>query len=253
MPLAVILAASVAACSAGNTGSLTPSPRAQGPASSSRSVSSIQQSTSYPASVDLRSAGNFAILAGSTVTSTGPSDITGDVGIFPGTAITGFLPAVIHGDFHGADPISQQARLDLTTAYNDAMGRVGSPVAVAGNLGGQTLAPGLYKSTSSLEVSSGDLTLDAGGDSNAVFLFQMASTFNMTTGRRVLLTNGAKAGNVFWAVGSSATLGTGCSFYGNMLVYASISMATGTVMTGRALTQVGAVTMQSNTIVMPAP
>lgn len=158
---------------------------------------------------------------------------------------------MINGDLHAGDAIAQQAERDLTRAYNDAMGR-SNPVKVAGNIGGQTLAPGLYKSTSSLAISSGDLTLDAGGDSDAVFIFQIASKFNMTTGRMVTLTNGAHARNIFWAVGSSATLGTGCSFYGNLLVHQSISMATGTVMVGRALTHVGAVTMERNTIVKPA-
>jgi hypothetical protein len=132
------------------------------------------------------------------------------------------------------------------------MGRTRNPIKVAGNIGGQTLKPGLYKSTSSLAISSGDLTLDARGHSKGVFLFQIASSFTMTTGRRVILTNGARAGNVFWAVGSSATFGTGCSFYGNLLVYQSISMATGTVMEGRALARVAAVTMQKNTIVKPS-
>jgi uncharacterized Zn-binding protein involved in type VI secretion len=202
--------------------------------------------------VALRSARYFAILAGSTVTSTGPTDVHGNVGIFPGTAITGFPPGVIHGTLHAGGPAAKQAELDLTTAYNDAMSRVNRPVAVAGNLGGQTLMPGLYKSTSSLAVSSGDLTLDGRGNANAVFIFQMASTLTMTKGRRVILTNGAVARNVFWAVGSSATLGTNCSFRGNLLVHQSISMATGTVMIGRALARTGAVTMESNTVVKPA-
>jgi len=158
---------------------------------------------------------------------------------------------VIHGRLYIAGPIARQAKLDLTTAYNDAMGRTHNPIKVAGNIGGQTLYPGLYKSTSSLSISSGDLTLDARGHSGAIFLFQIASKFTMTTGRSVILTNGARARNVFWAVGSSATFGTGCSFYGNILAHQSISMATGTVMTGRALARVGAVTMQRNTIVKP--
>jgi len=217
--------------------------------STARSASGIRPEAAV---VKLRTAWRFAVLAGSTVTSTGATSIAGNVGIYPGTAITGFPPGVIHGKLHAGDPTAKQAEMDLTTAYNDAMGRHHNPVTVAGNLGGQTLKPGLYKSTSSLAVSSGDLTLDAGGNRNAVFLFQTASTFTMTTGRKVILTHGARARNVYWAVGSSATLGTGCRFHGNLLVYKSISMATGTVMTGRALARVGAVTMQGNTIVRPA-
>jgi hypothetical protein len=131
------------------------------------------------------------------------------------------------------------------------MDRTRGAILVGGNLGGRTLKPGLYKSTSGLAVSSGNLTLDARGNVNAIWVFQMASTFKMTTGRKVILTNGAKAKNVFWAVGSSATFDTGCSFYGNLIVHKSISLATGTVMVGRALARIGAVTMQSNTIVKP--
>jgi hypothetical protein len=254
MLLTLFLATSLAACSVGNS-----TPAASGPGSAAlgssaslgRSASPIRPERSQ-AFVKVRTARSFAILAGSTVTNTGPSQITGNVGIFPGNAITGFPPGVIHGDLHAGDTIAQQAKLDLTRAYNDAMGRLLGAVKVAGNIGGQTLAPGLYKSTSSLAISSGDLTLDGRGNSDAVFIFQIASKFTTTTGRMVILTNGAHARNVFWAVGSSATLGTGCSFYGNLLVHQSISMATGTVMVGRALTQVGAVTMQRNTIVKPA-
>jgi hypothetical protein len=116
--------------------------------------------------------------------------------------MTGFPPGVIHGHVYVDDSFARQAKLDLTTAYNDAMGRTHNPIKVAGNIGGQTLYPGLYKSTSSLSISSGDLTLDARGHSDAVFLFQIASKFTMTTGRSVILSNGARARNVFWAVGS---------------------------------------------------
>jgi hypothetical protein len=163
----------------------------------------------------------------------------------------GFPPGVVHGHVYVGDRVARRAEFDLTKAYDDAMGRTLNPIKVAGNIGGQTLYPGLYKSTSSLAISSGDLTLDARGHSEAVFLFQIASTFTMTTGRNVILTNGAQARNVFWAVGSSATFGTGCSFYGNLIAHQSISIATGTVIFGRALARVGAVTLQKNTIVKP--
>ena len=239
MLLSGILTALMTACGAGNS-----TPAAPGAGSASTVVPAT-------ASVDLRSAARFAILAGSTVTNTGHTKVMGDVGISPGTAIDGFPPGVIHGRLYVSDRIARQAKLDLTTAYNDAMGRTHSPIKVAGNIGGQTLYAGLYESTSSLAVSSGDLTLDARGHSEAVFLFQIASTFTMTTGRSVILTNGAQARNVFWAVGSSATFGTGCSFYGNLLAHQSISVGTGTVMVGRALARTGAVTMQRNTMVRP--
>jgi hypothetical protein len=241
--LAGFLTALVSACGAGNT---TPAAPYAGSASKIAPASILATEI-----VDLRSAAPFAILAGSTVTNTGHTKVMGDVGISPGTAMRGFPPGVIHGHVYAGDRVARRANLDLTKAYNDAMGRTHNPIKVAGNIGGQTLYPGLYKSTSSLAISSGDLTLDARGHSEAVFLFQVASTFTMTTGRRVILTNGAQARNVFWAVGSSATFGTGCSFYGNLLAHQSISIATGTVMVGRALARVGAVTLQKNTIVKP--
>jgi len=243
---ALLLVVSVAACVGGAT------PASSGSAALSRTTAigpSAVQSALVPP--DLRGAGSYAILAGSTITSTGFTSITGNVGLFPGSAVTGFPPGTLLGRFHVADPLAKRAKLDLERAYNDAMSRTRDLVAVAGNLGGRTLAPGLYKSTSSLAVSSGDLTLDGHGNVNAVFVFQAASSFTMTTGRRVVLTHGARARNVFWAVGSSATLGTECSFYGNLLVHQSISMATGSVIVGRALTQTGAVTLQSNTIKTP--
>jgi hypothetical protein len=203
--------------------------------------------------VNLGCAANFAILAGSTVTSTGPTNITGDIGISPGSAITGFPPGNLNGNLHVADPVAHQAELDLTQGFNDAMVFAGAPISVAGNIGGQTLVPGLYNSNSSLAISSGDLTLDARGNPNGVFVFQMASTLTVTTGRAVILSGGAKANNIYWSVGSSATLGTNSVFYGNLLVSQSITLATGATLNGRALTQTGAVTLDSNTVVVPSP
>ena len=201
----------------------------------------------------LGSANAFAVLAGSTVTNTGPSILNGDLGVSPGTAVTGFPPGTVNGTIHAADSAAAQAKLDLTTAYNDAAGRSTSPISVSGNLGGQTLPPGLYKSTSSLAISSGDLTLDAQGDANAVFIFQMASTLTTTVGRQVILSGGAKAANVFWQVGTSATLGTNSVFQGNILADQSITLTTGATLNGRALTRIGAVALDSNAITTPAP
>jgi hypothetical protein len=126
-------------------------------------------------------------------------------------------------------------------------------VSVAGNLGGQTLAPGLYKSTSSLEVSSGDLVLDAQGNANGIFIFQIASTLSTTAGRQVILIGGAKAANVFWQVGTSATLATTTAFKGTIMADQSITLNTGATLDGRALARIGAVTMDSDTITIPAP
>jgi hypothetical protein len=202
-------------------------------------------------SVALGSTSAFAILAGSTVTSTGPSVVTGDLGISPGSALTGFPPAIVNGTKHLSNPTAAQAKLDLTTAYNNAAGRNQAPITISGNIGGQTLTPGLYKSTSTLAISSGDLTLDAQGDANAVFIFQMASSFTVTSGRQVILSGGAKAANIFWQVGSSATIGTRAIFKGNILADQSITFETGSVLEGRALTRIGAVTLDSSTLTRP--
>lgn len=206
-----------------------------------------------PGSVNLRSAATYVVLAGSTVTNTGFSLLMGDIGITPGSGLIGFPPGIDIGTIHIADAMAAQAMLDLTTAYNDAAGRTLAPITVAGNLGGQTLAAGLYKSTSGLAVSAGDLTLDGGGNTNAVWIFQMASTFVMTSGRQVLLTNGARATNVFWQVGTSATIGPGAHLAGTMLADQSIALQTGASLDGRALTRIGAVTLDTNAVTLPAP
>ena len=212
----------------------------------------VASASYYESGVPLGATSTFAILAASTVTNAGPSIVNGDVGISPGTAVTGFPPGTLNGTFHLGDPIAAQAQLDLTVAYDDAAGRTVGAVAVAGNLGGQTLTPGLYNSTSSLEVSSGDLTLDAQGDPNGVFIFQMASTLITTTGRQVILAGGAQAVNVYWQVGSSATLGTGSVFKGNILAQASISAATGASVDGRLLARTGAVSLDANVVTVPS-
>ena len=202
------------------------------------------------APITLGSAGSLAILAGSTITNTGATTITGNVALSPGTAVTGFPPGIINGSLNVGNTIAAQAQLDLTIAFNDAAGRVSAPIGVAGNLGGLTLAPGLYKSSTSLAISSGDLTLDAQGDPNAVFIFQMGTTLTTTSGRAVILAGGAKASNIFWQVGSSATLGTTSVFKGTIMADQSISLATGATLNGRALARIGAVTLDGNAVVL---
>ena len=206
----------------------------------------VVTATAQQAPVNLRSDSSFALLAGTTVTVTGAGTITGNVGIFPGTAWVPGTPAVsVNGTIYAGGPVAAQAEADLTTAYNDAAGRSVAPITVAGNIGGQTLAPGLYKSTSSLAISSGDLTLDAGGNANAVWIFQIASTLTTTSGRKVILANGANPANIFWQVGSSATIGTTSVFSGNILAAVSISMLTGSTLSGRALAMGGAVSVDT--------
>lgn len=212
----------------------------------------IPRQTTVQATVSLGDANSFAIIAGSSVTNTGATIITGDLGLSPGTSIGGFPPGILNGTLHINDAIANQAKLDMVTSYNDAAGRVATDiVTISGNIGGLTLTPGLYKSTSSLSISSGDVTFDALGNADAVFIIQIASTLTTTPGRKVFLAGGAKASNIFWQVGSSASFGTTTSFKGNVIALESITFSTGAVLNGRALARNGAVTMQGNTFVKP--
>lgn len=210
----------------------------------------ITLQTTVQSAVPLAGASSLAIIAGSSITNTGSTNVTGDIGLSPGTSVGGFPPGILVGTLHINDAIATQAKLDLTAAYNDAAGRSATDmVTVSGNIGGLTLTPGLYKSTSSLSISSGDLTFDARGDANAVFIIQIASSLTVTSGRRVILTNGALASNIFWQVGSSATFGTTAVFKGTIMALQSITFNTGATLDGRALARNGNVTMAGNTIV----
>jgi hypothetical protein len=210
----------------------------------------IPVQTTIQGTVPLAGASNFGILAGSSVTNTGATNITGDLGLSPGSSVGGFPPGILVGTEHINDVTSNQAKLDLTAAYNDAAGRTCTDiVTLSGNIGGLTLTPGLYKSTSSLAVSSGDVTFDAKGNANAVFIIQIASTLTTTSGRKVILAGGALASNIFWQVGSSATFGTTSVFKGTIMTMQSITFDTGATLDGRALARTGGVTMSGNTIV----
>lgn len=207
------------------------------------------QTTMVP-TVALAGCANFAVLAGSSINSTGSTAITGDMGLSPGTSVGGFPPGILTGALHVNDNLSTQAKLDLTSAYNDVAGRTSTDiVTLSGNIGGLTLTPGLYKTTSSLAVSSGDLTFDAKGNAAAIFIIQIASTLTVTSARKVILTGGALASNIFWQVGSSATFGTTCEFKGNILAMQSITFNTGATLNGRALARIGGIVMSANTIV----
>lgn len=201
-------------------------------------------------SVTLGQAAGFAVLTGSAITSTGETTITGNLGLSPGTSIEGFPPGIVNGTVHINDLVANQAKLDLTTAYNDAAGRTSKDlVSLDGNIGGLTLTPGLYKSTSSLEISSGDVTFDAEGEPDAIFIIQIASSFTTTSGRKVILSGGAKASNIFWQVSSSASFGTTSVIKGTVMVLESITFDTEATLDGRALARTGSITMEGNTMV----
>jgi hypothetical protein len=197
------------------------------------------------ATVGLGGAASFSVLAGSTVTNTGPTTMFGDLGLSPGSEVTG-APVVL-GQTHVDDAVAIGAKNALTTAYNEAASRPSSGSAGT-DLAGQTFLPGVRTASESLLLSSGSVTLDAQGDPNAVFIFKIGSTLITEANTTVLLVNGAQACNVFWQVGSSATLGTGTHFVGSIMASASITATTGATIHGRLLAQTGAVTMDTNTI-----
>lgn len=196
----------------------------------------------------LGTAQGFAVLGGSTVTNTGPTVVTGALGVWPGLAVTGFPPGVVIGSIHMGDAVAQQAQSDVTTAYNVLAGLAPTQNLSGTDLGGLTLTPGVYFFDSSAFLT-GTLTLDAQGDPNAEFVFQMGSTLITASNSAVNTINAASGCNVYWQVGSSATLGTQTAFEGNILALASITLNTqATIMDGRALARNGAVTMDSNVI-----
>jgi Ice-binding-like/Bacterial Ig-like domain len=209
-----------------------------------------------PGGIPLGAACSFGILAGSTVTNTStvpaPTNVSGDVGVSPGSAIVGFPPGMLTGMLHSADSIAASAQVDLTTAYNAAAGAPGGAVLPA-DIGGETLAPGVYRTTSaqpSLGIT-GNLTLS--GPSSGVWIFQIVSTLTTAAGNsQVIMAGGATSHNVFWQVGSSATLGTSTIFAGTIMAQASISLSSGVTLNGRALARTGAVTLISDTVNVPS-
>jgi type VI secretion system secreted protein VgrG len=210
-----------------------------------------QQSAAFAATpVNLGTAASYSVLAGTTVTNTGPTTLQGDLGVSPGTAITGFPPGVVAGATHAADAVALQAQSDLTIAYNDAASQP-LTTSVSGDLVGRTLTEGVYRSTSSLALS-GQLTLDGQGNPNSVFVFQVASTLITASASSIILTNSAQACNVFWQVGSSATLGTASSFKGTILALTSITVQSNARVEGRALARNGQVSLDTNVFTIPA-
>jgi len=202
------------------------------------------------APVNLATAGTFVALGGATVTNTGPSVLYGDLGVAPGTALVGFgLPAVVNGATHANDGVAQQAQADLTTAYTVAAGQPVSPAndLTGTDLGNRILTAGAYRFSSSAQLT-GALTLDAQGDPNAQFVFLVGSALTTASGSSVVLINGASACNVFWQVGSSATLGTTTAFQGNLMALASISLNNAASVIGRLLARNGQISLINNVL-----
>ncbi len=202
-----------------------------------------------PAPVGLGTAAPFAVLAGTpAVTNTGLTTITGDLGISPAAAVTGFPPGTVNGSIHAADAVALQAKSDLVIAYDNAAGRTPASVVAGGTLGGQTLVAGVYNAGGVTLDLTGTLTLDGQNDPNAVWIFQATSDLITASSSSVAFINGGQPCNVFWQVTSSATLGSGSSFAGTILALTSITMNSGVTMDGRALARNGTVTLINDTI-----
>src|ERR1700681_2272909 len=214
-------------------------------------------SPAWAQNISLGTAATFGVLGGSTVTNTGATVVTGDVGVWAGTSITGFPPGIIFsgsGSQHPGDPVAQQAQSDLTAAYNDAVGR---RCPLANNLTGSilgsggtvlTLAPGVYCFDTSAQLT-GNLILNGAG----VYIFQIGTTLTTATASSITLTNGASACGVWWQVGSSATLGTATSLAGNVLAFTSITLTTDASVSGATLARNGAVTLDTNKVAACGP
>lgn len=202
-------------------------------------------STSSPP--PMGSLGPYAIVASSTVTNTGASVVTGDLALSPGSSVTGFPPGTVSGTQHIADAAAAQAQIDLTAAYNNLVARPSTSDLTGQNLGGLTLTPGVYTFSTSAQLT-GTLILDGQGDAGATWVFQIGSTLTTASSAVVSLINSASAANVFWQVGSSATIGSSTTFKGSIFAQASITVNTSASIQGRALARTGAVTLDTNAV-----
>jgi Ice-binding-like len=247
--MSVVVGLTQGAASPSSNAGITTAPQSTSGSQTSAANSTLTATSCHgQAAIPLGAAGNFRVLAGTTVTNTGATVVHGNLGVSPGSAVTGFPPGKVTGVIDKANTAAANGQKALGTAYNNGMGRTNCPKSVSGNIGGKTLSPGLYHSSSSLAISSGDLTLTGVGGVGKVFIFQVTSTFTVTSGRHVILAGGALATNIYWVVGSSATLGSTAVVYGNILAHKSISFATGATLHGRALAHLGAVTLQGDSL-----
>jgi Ice-binding-like/PEP-CTERM motif len=216
----------------------------------------VLASAATPTTVNLGTAGDFAVLAGAGVTIAAPINstiIVGDIGSFATTSITGQENLVLVGTNHAGDTTTQTAKSDLMLAYLDATSRTADVIYTDGYNPTGTLQSGVYSSPGSFYVN-GLLTLDGQGNSDSVWIFQMGSTLNVASSAQIILINGALASQIFWQVGSSATLETGAQLSGTILASESITLKTGATLNGGALASNGSVTLDQNFIsVVPEP
>ena len=198
----------------------------------------------------LGAAAPFAILAGSTVTNAGATTVTGSIGVNPGSAIAGSPINLIDGELHAADAVGLVAKNAIITTYNNLMNHIGSIDLTGKDLGGLTLAPGVYKFNVTSALTIGTLTLDGQGNPDAQWIFQIGSTLYTGINTAVKMINGGSALNVYWQVGSSATISDKTKMCGNIIAYASITLGDLVELKGRAIAQVGAVTLVANKVSM---
>jgi hypothetical protein len=202
--------------------------------------------------VDLATSGAFAVLAGTSVGNIGATTVTGDLGVSPGSLVTGFNPpGTLVGTEHAGDATAAQAQTDMQTAFDTTKALTVGAAKVRGDIGGLTLRPGLYKSSSSLSITSANLTLDAGLDPTAVFIIQVSDSLTVAADRQVILAGGALASNVFWQVGDDVTLGANSAFVGTILANKSITVGNSATLTGRALAHTNQVRLDADTVTTP--